>query len=114
MPIDEVGPQAAKAKQDEGWAYLDVRTPEEFAEGHPVGAVNIPVAFAGQGAYVPNPDFVDQVKARFTQDTRLLLGCRSGGRSMHAGALLSAAGYSQLLNVGQGFQGWTAAGLPTE
>ena len=39
--------------------YLDVRTEDEFAQGHAAGAINIPVVFIkGPGAMEPNPDFV--------------------------------------------------------
>ncbi len=120
MAIEEVDPQEAKALQDQGWTYVDVRTPEEFVAGHPAGAVNVPVALAAPGGMRPNPEFLSTMQARFGTDAQLLLGCKSGGRSMNAANLLSGAGYVKLANVTGGFlgapgrPGWDALGLPTE
>ena len=48
MAIKEVTPQQAHdiLTNDPSAAYIDVRTEGEFANGHPQGAVNIPVAFS--------------------------------------------------------------------
>jgi len=119
MAFDNIDPRTAAARQAEGSRYIDVRTPEEFAAGHPVGAVNIPVAFAGPAGMVPNPDFVSVVQRHFSADTPLLVGCKSGGRSARAADLLEAAGYTTLANVDGGYhgkpgqQGWLPLGLPT-
>ena len=120
MSIELLDPNQAKARQDEGWTYVDVRTPEEFANGHPAGAVNVPVAFASGGRMVANPDFLTQMTEKFSTDTTLLLGCKSGGRSMTAAKILEGAGFTNLVNVEGGFlgsptqPGWQPLGLPTE
>lgn len=119
MAIEEIDPQEAKRRQDDGWTYVDVRTPEEFAAGHPAGAVNIPVAFLQGGSMVANPDFLARMK-QFPADRSLLMGCKSGGRSMRAAQMLEASGYSSLANVVGGFhgsavqRGWKDLGLPVE
>ncbi len=77
---------------------IDVRTPEEFAEGHIAGAVNIPV---------------DQIGARLSeipQDQTVVVYCRSGNRSATAAAELAASGYT-VYDLG-GIISWQAAGLP--
>jgi rhodanese-related sulfurtransferase len=95
--------------------FLDVRTPEEFAAGHPPGAVNVPVMLAGAGGMSPNPDFMAAVKAALPQQsTPALVACKAGGRSRNAATMMSGAGYTQLLDVLGGFNAWEAAGLPVQ
>ncbi|MEZ4236581.1 MAG: rhodanese-like domain-containing protein [Myxococcota bacterium] len=119
MPHEEIDPHAAHARQQEGWSYVDVRTPEEFAEGHPQGAVNVPVIMFTPGGAELNAEFIRAVSSLFPKDAPLLMGCKSGGRSARACEMLSAAGYMRLANVGGGFHGspttpgWSASGLPT-
>ena len=129
MDIRQVTPREAHEllEQDPGAIYLDVRTEGEFEGGHPAGARNVPVVLVDPVARqpVPNPDFVAIVKRHIGSDTRLLVGCQSGGRSQHACELLARAGYTDLSNVWGGFggardqtgrvvPGWAAAGLPVE
>lgn len=104
--------------------YLDVRTPEEFAAGHPEGAINVPVLFFRSGSSSPNPDFVPAVQRLIAPSTPLLVGCQAGGRSQRGAELLVAAGYADVTNVRGGFggardetgrvviPGWRDAGLP--
>ncbi len=93
---------------------LDVRTPEEYVfVGHPAMAVNIPSEiWAGQWndekkdfPLVPNPNFEAQVKARFQPDDLLLVMCRSGHRSAKAIERLAAAGFTNVYNIVDGFEG---------
>ena len=112
-----ISPAEAHAKMSEGYTYVDVRTPEEFAEGRPAGAVNINVA---------DGDFVDQMQNRFPLDSKIVLGCRSGNRSMKALRMLQEVGYTNLLEQRAGWegargtfgelaeQGWKGLGLPAE
>jgi rhodanese-related sulfurtransferase len=105
--------------------YLDVRTESEFAQGHPAGAINIPVVFIkGPGQMEPNPDFVAVAEKVLPKAAKLVVGCLSGGRSQRACEMLEQAGYSDLTNVRGGFggardasgqvtvSGWRDAGLP--
>ena len=118
-------PEAYETMQrDPRVVYLDVRTPEEFAAGHPEGAVNVPVIFFRAGGSSPNPDFVPGVRRLVAADTPLLVGCQAGGRSQRGAELLVAAGYADVTNVRGGFggardetgrvviPGWRDAGLP--
>jgi rhodanese-related sulfurtransferase len=91
MAIKEVTPQQAHdllvANADS--VYIDVRTEREFANGHPAGAVNIPVAFPdpARGMTV-NPDFVKVVEANFPREKMIIVGCQAGPRSNAAAGLL--------------------------
>lgn len=106
---------------------LDVRDRIEYAfVGHPLEAVNIPWKDAPD--WKPNPNFVDEVRQRVhALDTPLYLMCRSGQRSMDAAKALAAAGFTNLTNVEEGFEGpldekkhrgslggWRFHGLPWE
>jgi rhodanese-related sulfurtransferase len=122
-------PEAHEAMTNEdGVVYLDVRTAHEFEQGHPPGAYNVPVVLldpAG-GPAQPNSEFLAVVEAHLPKDTKLLVGCLSGGRSQRACRILAEAGYVDLTNVQGGFGGsrdrtgrvivvgWRDAGLPVE
>lgn len=126
MEIRQTTPPEAyeTLQRDSRAVYLDVRTPEEFAAGHPEGAINVPVVFFRGGGSTPNPDFVAAVERAVPKDTPLLVGCQAGGRSQRGAELLVAAGYTDVTNVRGGFggardetgrmvtPGWRDAGLP--
>ena len=86
--------------------YLDVRSEEEFLQGHPVGALNVPIFFLQPGAPPsPNPDFVDVVEANLPKDKPVYVGCASGQRSAQAVQLLQAQAYERVINVDCGYSG---------
>lgn len=129
MPYTHKKPSAAKALLDgpDGWIYLDVRTPEEFQAGHVVGAYNIPYAMRDRGGRMaPNEEFAAVVKRNFPPDAKLIVGCASGVRSIHACQILEGEGYSTIVNMECGLSGargnsgeivepgWQAAGFPCE
>jgi rhodanese-related sulfurtransferase len=117
-------PTEAADLMKQGWRYLDVRSIPEFEQGHPEGAVNIPLLHAQAGRMVPNPAFQRVVEAAFPRDAKLVIGCKSGGRSLQATALLEAAGYAEVVDMRGGFSGerdmlgrvntpgWQEQGLP--
>jgi len=128
MNIRRLSPEETLAalQRGEGWTYLDVRSRGEFAAGHVAGAVNVPLLDnnpRGPGL-VPNPAFLEQVRAAFPADARLITGCRRGGRSMRAASILIGAGYSQVVDMRGGidgeldddgrvtYPGWAPRGLP--
>ncbi len=127
MPINQVEPPEAHEilKNDAQAIYLDVRSEGEFAQGHPTGAINIPLLFIkGPGQTEDNPDFLAVVQKVLPQDRKLIVGCLSGGRSQRACEIMEGMGYSDLTNVRGGFggardaggriviDGWRDAGLP--
>jgi phage shock protein E len=87
-----------------GVVILDVRTPEEFAQGHLRGAVNINV-----GA----PNFAQKVAA-LDKNATCLVFCRSGRRSAQACGEMAGLGFSCLYNLEGGINAWTARGKPLE
>jgi rhodanese-related sulfurtransferase len=93
---------------------IDVRTPEEYAfVGHAEMAWSIPVAFVtyqrkdGKTEYgaKPNPNFVAEVEKLARPTDTLLLMCRSGGRSAMAINQLATAGFKNVYNITDGFEG---------
>src|SRR5262252_2144716 len=96
-------PAEAASMVAEGWTYLDVRSIPEFDQGHPPGAANIPLLHFQGGRMVPNQDFQRVVDAAFPRDARLVVGCKAGGRSQQAAALMEAAGFTNLVEMRGGF-----------
>lgn len=88
----------------EDLVVLDIRTPEEFAEGHIAGAVNIDFKSA---------DFAEKVAALDTGKP-YLFHCRSGGRSGQCIPLLEEAGFTELYHLRSGILGWSEAGKSLE
>ena len=72
-----------------GAVLLDVRTPQEYREGHIPGSQNVPLQ---------QLDKVEEVTEN--KDTVLYVYCRSGARSRQAGSLLQAMGYTNVHNIG--------------
>jgi rhodanese-related sulfurtransferase len=97
--------EASRLMQAEGYVYVDVRSIPEFEDGHPEGAFNVPLLHLGPAGMAPNPDFVAVMERRFPKQARIVLGCRSGSRSVHAARLLEAAGYTGLVEQWAGFEG---------
>ncbi|MGYP001068477531 len=81
---------------------LDVRTPEEYAEGHIAGAVNIDVQ---------SDDFQPTARQELSKDSTILVYCRSGRRSLDAAEILARLGY-RVVNLKGGILDWQASGLP--
>lgn len=101
----KISTDQAEALLDEGATFVDVRTPEEFADGHVPGAVNVPINFLAAGGMKPNDEFVDVMSRVFAKDQTLIIACKAGGRSARATSLLEQAGFSQLHDMSAGFSG---------
>ena len=86
----------------EDLVVLDIRTPEEYAEGHIEGAVNIDY----RGA-----DFVEKI-AELDPDKAYLFHCRSGGRSGESIPVLKKAGFAELYHLNKGILEWSEVGQP--
>jgi rhodanese-related sulfurtransferase len=126
MALQHTTPDNAQRLIGQGYRYIDVRTEQEFANGHPAGAVNIPVAAPDPATHqmVMNPNFLTVVTAHFPKDAQIIVGCQSGMRSQRAAELLSQAGYTNVFNMQGGFggardqtgrtvvPGWSESGLP--
>ena len=106
MTVKRVSPQEADALvKDEGYAYFDVRSIPEFDAGHPAGAYNIPLMHATPSGMRPNGDFMSVVAAVFPKDSKLVVGCRSGNRSLRAAEALLAAGFEHVVDQRAGHRG---------
>jgi rhodanese-related sulfurtransferase len=127
MAIKEITPQEAHdiLSKDPSVVYIDVRSEREFANGHPQGAVNIPVAFPDPArGMMMNPDFVRVVEANFPHEKNIIVGCQAGPRSNAAAGLLQQAGFVEVSNMLGGFggmrdpmgtviaPGWAGSALP--
>ena len=82
---------------------VDVRTPEEFADGHLRDAKNIPLA--DFGARIGE---LDKSKGK-----SVVVVCQSGARADKAVKLLQAAGFEDVVSLDGGLPAWRAANLPT-
>ena len=113
-----ISPAEAHAKMTgEGYVYVDVRTEAEFAAGHPAGAYNVPIA---------EPSFLRVMQVRFGKDAKIVVGCRSGGRSLRAAQALLREGFTNVIDQRAGWdgvatpfgqiteKGWSRVGLPQE
>lgn len=115
MAVKRVSPdEAHQLMERDGWSYVDVRSVPEFEAGHPEGAYNIPLLHMGPLGMAPNPDFLEVMQKSFVRDAKLVLGCRSGGRSLQAAGLLFSAGFSNVVDQRAGFEGGPAPGGPPE
>lgn len=81
---------------------LDVRSADEYSQGHIANAENIDVQ---------QPDFIEKAKAKLDYTNPVYVYCRSGKRSMLAAQKLVKAGY-QVVNLRDGIVGWEDAGKP--
>ena len=93
--------EAAELQGDgDGGLLVDVREPNEFAQGRAEGAVLLPLG---------------QLNTRFKElprDRKLLMVCRTGGRSSNATQFLASQGFDNAVNVSGGMVAWHNAGLP--
>jgi rhodanese-related sulfurtransferase len=100
----DAGGAAAMMKENPGLVVLDVRTPEEFAEGHIAGAKNID--FKGS-------DFEARL-GELDRSKPYLVHCRSGARSGQSMASFEKLGFENIIHLNTGFNGWQEAGQPVE
>ena len=82
-------------EEETDYIILDVRTPEEFAEKHIPGAVNVPNESIG----------TEEIKELPNKDQLILVYCRSGNRSKQASEKLVALGYTNVYEFG-GINDW--------
>lgn len=87
---------------DAGAFVLDVRSAEEYAEGHIPGAYNIPLA-----------ELVDR-KSEIPTDQTVVVYCKSGHRAALAQGVLTMLGFDNVRAFPPSFNGWTAADLAIE
>ena len=130
MDKADVTPEQARKLLDanNGYIYLDVRSVPEFEAGRPPGAINIPISEpnSSTGQMEPNPNFLLVVESKIPHDAKVIVGCKSGGRSARACDILRGEGYTNVVNMAGGFggvpgpggqmvePGWSTSGYPVE
>lgn len=97
--------EADRLVREDGYAYLDVRSVPEFEVAHPAGAYNVPYLHATASGMQPNPDFLPVVESLFPKDTKLVIGCRTGNRSLAAAHALLQAGFARVVDQRAGLDG---------
>ncbi len=101
--VETVSPEQFKQGLEAGEVQLlDVRTAEEYAEGHLKGAVNIDVQ---------EPDFQAESSRELQKDKKVYVYCRSGRRSLLAGEMLAKDGYT-VVDLDGGILSWIKSGYP--
>ncbi len=83
---------------------IDVRTPEEYKEGHLKGAVNINMLLE---------TFKEDI-AKLDRNKTYLIYCRSGGRSSMAVSIIQKLEFAHIYHMVNGIIEWNAEGLPVE
>jgi len=104
MRLEGISREELRQRLQEGaMTLLDVRSPQEFAQGHLPGAINIPL------------EELEQRLAELAADQELVAYCRGPYcvLSQNAAALLRAKGF-KVRRLDQGFTDWQAAGLRVE
>ena len=101
-PISQDALLARQARHDASLFVLDVRTPEEYAQGHVPGAINIP------------HDQVGQHLKDIPKDKDVVMYCRSGRRVGLAAEVLAANGYRRLLHLEGDMNAWAERSRPLE
>jgi phage shock protein E len=105
--VPDIAADALVGRQSTGDAsllILDVRSADEYAQGHVPGAINVPH---------------DQLEGRLAslpelRDHDLVVYCRSGRRSALALEVLKRHGYTRLQHLAGDMEGWQGASRPIE
>ena len=106
--IENVTPQEAftliqNNQNNPDFVIVDVRTPEEFADGHIAGAINIDYY---------SETFRDELD-KLDKNKTYLIYCRSGNRSGKALNIIEELNFREVYNMSGGIIEWKAEGLPT-
>jgi rhodanese-related sulfurtransferase len=101
--VNEIDPDKALPRVQAAYSqFVDVRTPEEYAGGHAVRAINIPLSE------------LPAKLGRLEKNEPVYVICQSGRRSKEAADILNRNGFKWVFNVTGGTNEWTAQGLPME
>ena len=98
LAVDEY----AKVIEDTAIVCLDVRTAEEYADGHIANTINIDVL---------KDEFEKKAKATLPKNKVIAVNCRSGKRSKNAARILVKNGF-KVIELDAGYNDWLAKGMP--
>ncbi|WP_034335397.1 rhodanese-like domain-containing protein [Deinococcus misasensis] len=97
--VQNVSVQDLQKAHQQGSFILDVRTPEEYNEGHVKGSILLPLNELSNRLH------------ELPHEGDIYVVCRSGNRSRQASELLVQEGFQNVYNVEGGMQAWQAAGF---
>jgi rhodanese-related sulfurtransferase/glyoxylase-like metal-dependent hydrolase (beta-lactamase superfamily II) len=102
VPLPQIAPQelAALLKSEAPPLVVDVREPNEWAEGHLEGALHVPLARLAANIHWLDPH------------SQIVMMCQAGARSTIGASLLRANGFSNVRNATGGINAWRQANLP--
>jgi rhodanese-related sulfurtransferase len=101
--VPEVSPEsvAARLRSDDAPVLLDVREPDETAEGHVPGAL-----------LVPRGNLELRVERMVDREREVVVYCASGVRSVLSARTLLDLGYARVSSLAGGYGRWSDLGLP--
>ncbi|TYT26400.1 sulfurtransferase [Luteimonas viscosa] len=111
--IRELDPGELSASPARDAVLIDVREPDEYAQGHLPGAVNLPRGVLEFQIHAHPAMGCTASESLALPDRPLVLYCRTGGRSALAAESLQQLGFSDVHSLAGGFEAWRNAGLPT-
>ena len=113
--VKEISPEEARALLDapkhEGWHFVDVREPDEVAEGRIPGARSLPRGFLEVKADLSHPKRDPWLANR---GRKLALYCGGGHRSALAARTLHEMGFTNVVSLAEGWSGWLRRAYPIE
>ena len=102
VTVDQAREMIQKHTGDAEFVILDVRTPEELAEGHVSGAENVNVMAS---------DFESRLGA-LSRGKTYLVYCRTGSRSAKAVQAMERLGFRSVYHMFEGIVGWQKRAFP--
>jgi len=113
--VKEISPEEARSLLESldrgGWHFVDVREPDEFAEGRIPGARSFPRGFLEVRADLSHPKRDPWLEDR---ERKLVLYCGGGHRSALAASTLREMGFVEVVSLAEGWSGWLRRSYPVE
>jgi len=104
MTVEEITPKQALEAVANGSVFVDVREDYEIAE----------IAYDIKNKLEIPLGSIQVRLQEFPKDKNIIVGCRSGKRSMQACMFLKMSGYEHVQNLQGGILGWAEGGFPTK
>ena len=113
--VKQIPPEEARALLDapesSAWHFVDVREPDEVAQGRIPGARSLPRGFLEVKADLSHPKRDPWLADR---GRKLVLYCGGGHRSALAAFTLREMGFTNVVSLAEGWSGWLRRGYPVE
>jgi rhodanese-related sulfurtransferase len=118
--------EALRLASEGGYVVVDVRTEIEFAAGHPMGAVNVPLLVVDEDHLVDNADAIAAIERLVPERSQVVLVCNVGRATQTLARKLVHLGFVDVVDVVGGIdglrdafgslleRGWRGLGLPLE